>query len=118
MWVGLFFLGTAIWVLVDAKSIGVRKGLVKGAFNMGPWAWFFVVVFLWIVGFPCYLAARGKFKRAIADEQAAAAAASARPRNQLPTVSIDDLEKLAALRDKGVITEEEFALKKKQALSS
>jgi transgelin len=30
--------------------------------------------------------------------------------------SIDDLEKLANLKDRGVISEEEFALKKKQLL--
>jgi hypothetical protein len=33
-----------------------------------------------------------------------------------PTSSIDDLEKLAELKDKGVITQEEFEQKKKQIL--
>lgn len=32
------------------------------------------------------------------------------------TSNLDDLEKLAALRDKGIITEEEFEVKKKQLL--
>ncbi len=57
-------LGTSIWVLFDAKSIGVKKGLVTGIANMGPWTWFFVCLFLWIVGFPVYLAKRGELKRA------------------------------------------------------
>ena len=56
---------SAIWVLFDAKSIGVRKGLVTGLGNIGPWGWFFVVLFLWIIGFPMYLYYRGKFKEAL-----------------------------------------------------
>lgn len=55
---------SAIWVLIDAKKIGVRKGLVTGIGNMGPWSWFVVVLLLWIIGFPLYLFYRGKFKEA------------------------------------------------------
>lgn len=33
-----------------------------------------------------------------------------------PSSSLDDLEKLATLKDKGVITDEEFQLKKKEIL--
>ncbi|MBU1964225.1 MAG: hypothetical protein KKH02_01870 [Proteobacteria bacterium] len=59
----LVILGTSVWVLFDARSIGVKKGMVKGLANMGPWGWFFVTLFLWIVGFPAYLAMRGKYKK-------------------------------------------------------
>lgn len=59
----LVILGTSIWVLFDARAIGVKKGMVKGMANMGPWGWFFVTLFLWIVGFPAYLAMRGKYKK-------------------------------------------------------
>ena len=59
----LVILGTSVWVLFDARSIGVKKGMVKGLANMGPWGWFFVTLFLWIVGFPAYLAMRGKDKK-------------------------------------------------------
>jgi hypothetical protein len=59
----LVILGTSIWVLFDARAIGVKKGMVKGLANMGPWGWFFVTLFLWIVGFPAYLAMRGKYKK-------------------------------------------------------
>jgi hypothetical protein len=55
---------TSIWVVSDAKSIGVKKGQVKGILDMGPWGWFFLCLFLWIVGFPAYLAMRGKYKAA------------------------------------------------------
>jgi hypothetical protein len=60
----LIVVGTSIWVVSDAKSIGVKKGQVKGILDMGPWGWFFVCLFLWIVGFPAYLAMRGKYKAA------------------------------------------------------
>ena len=59
----LLVFGTSIWVLFDAKSIGVRKGQIEGIANMGPWGWFFVCLLLWIIGFPVYLAKRGEFKR-------------------------------------------------------
>ena len=59
----LVVIGTAIWVYFDAKSIGVKKGQVTGLANMGPGGWFFVTLLLWIVGFPAWLAMRGKFKK-------------------------------------------------------
>jgi hypothetical protein len=59
----LVILGTSIWVFFDARAIGVKKGLVKGVVVMGPWGWFFVTLFLWIIGFPAYLAMRGKYKK-------------------------------------------------------
>ena len=31
----LIVLGTSIWVLVDAKRIGVKKGQIKGFFDLG-----------------------------------------------------------------------------------
>jgi hypothetical protein len=54
---------TSIWVLIDAKTIGVKKGQIQGMGNIGPWGWFFVCLLLWIVGFPFYLAKRSEFKR-------------------------------------------------------
>ena len=54
---------TSIWVLVDAKTIGVKKGQITGVANMGPFGWFIVCLLLWIVGFPFYLAKRGEFKK-------------------------------------------------------
>jgi len=59
----LVILGTSIWVFFDARAIGVKKGLVKGLGDMGPWGWFFVTLLLWIIGFPAYLAMRGKYKK-------------------------------------------------------
>lgn len=56
-------IATSIWVLVDAKTIGVKKGQIQGMGNLGPLGWFFGCLLLWIVCFPFYLAKRGEFKR-------------------------------------------------------
>lgn len=53
----------SIWVVVDAKSIGVKRGQIKGFANMGPWGWFFACVFLFGLLFPFYLSKRDEFKR-------------------------------------------------------
>lgn len=109
MWLIIF--GSAIWVLIDAKNIGVRKGVITGMGNMGPWAWFFCCLLLWIVAFPIYLFKRGEFKKALQGEQPAAA-------NSSPTQkgSLADLEKLAELKEKGIISEAEFQAKKQEIL--
>jgi hypothetical protein len=59
----IIVIATSIWVLVDAKTIGVKKGQITGVANMGPFRWFIVCLLLWIVGFPLYLAKRGEFKK-------------------------------------------------------
>ncbi|MFC1806001.1 tetratricopeptide repeat protein [Planctomycetota bacterium] len=62
----LVVLATSIWVLIDAKTIGVRKGLLSGFVDMGPWGWFFACLLLWIIGFPLYLAMRPELKKTAA----------------------------------------------------
>lgn len=66
----LVIFGTSIWVFFDARSIGVKKGQVKGLVDMGPLGWFFVTLLLWIIGFPAYLATRNKYKK-ISEEKSA-----------------------------------------------
>lgn len=117
----LIVLVTSIWVLVDAKNIGVRKGLLSGLGDIGPWGWFFASLLLWIVAFPMYLYYRGQFKRAIAETNAvpppppplAPPASHLGGRGALP---VSDLEKLAELWRKGLLTDAEFEAKKKQLL--
>ena len=59
----LVVIGSSIWVVADAKSIGIRKGQIKGFSDLGPWGWFFACLLLWIVGFPLYLVQRSEYKR-------------------------------------------------------
>jgi hypothetical protein len=66
----LFFiivLVTSIWVLIDAKAIGVKKGQIQGMCNLSPWGWFFACLLLWIISFPFYLAKRSEFKHINSD---------------------------------------------------
>jgi hypothetical protein len=116
MW--LIVLGSAIWVLIDAKTIGVKKGLVTGMGNIGPWAWFFVTLLLWIVAFPMYLYYRGQFKLAVAATTVppSSVVSGSAGFNPPGGKAIEELEKLAALKEKGFITDSEFDAKKKQLL--
>jgi hypothetical protein len=116
MWI--IILVSAIWVLFDAKNIGVKMGLIPGMGNIGPWGWFFVTLLLWIVGFPMYLYYRGKFKLAVAGESSAVSVpiSGSAKSNRSESMAIEDLEKLASLKEKGLITEGEFEAKKKQLL--
>ena len=108
----LIVIATAIWVLFDAKTIGVKKGLVIGMGNMGAWGWFFSCLLFWIIGFPMYLYYRGKFKSAIIGTTFKNSVKPESARIE----TLNDLEQLAALKDKGVITDLEFQTKKKQIL--
>lgn len=71
---------SSIWVLIDARKIGVRRGLLPGIGNSGPLAWSMLTLFIWIVGFPLYLMYRGKYKAAIAAQGTQAGAVLAAPR--------------------------------------
>ena len=61
MW--LTVIGTSIWVFIDASSIGVKKGQIKGVSDMGPVSWLFACLLLWIISFPLYLSKRSEFIR-------------------------------------------------------
>lgn len=71
----LIILLSSIWVYVDAKRIGARKGLIKGFADLGPAGWLVSCVLLWIVSFPLYLVSRAKIKAASAATATVAAAA-------------------------------------------
>jgi|GEM_PF-2548161 len=119
MVIWLVVLISAIWVYFDAKSIGVRKGLIGGFFNLGAGSWCAVTLLLWIIGFPAYLIKRGDLKAAAAAGSAttAGAATSATASVAAQSERIANLEKLATLRDRGVLNAAEFELKKKELLA-
>ncbi|HUJ67033.1 MAG TPA: hypothetical protein VLX59_15930 [Acidimicrobiales bacterium] len=56
----LAFLVSDIWVAIDAKNLGAKRGTLGGFLDMGPVGWFFACLFLWIVAFPCYIVTRPK----------------------------------------------------------
>jgi len=59
--VWLIIIGTSIWVYIDAKRIGVKKGQLDGFCDLGAGAWAVVCLLLWIIGFPAYLIKRGEY---------------------------------------------------------
>jgi len=105
---------TSIWVVVDAKSIGVKRGIISGMWDMGPGGWFFACLFLWVIAFPFYLVKRNDYKLANPN-QTREANSEAPP--ELNDDSVARLEKLAELRDKGIVTEDEFNKKKQELLA-
>ena len=106
----LLILASSIWVYFDATRLGARKGLLKGGFtDMGPGGWLAACLGLWLVSFPLYLSCRSKI-------QAAAGSSSKSASSTTPADFTDRLEKLADLRAKGVLTEDEFNDQKSRLL--
>ncbi|MDD3178930.1 MAG: tetratricopeptide repeat protein [Opitutaceae bacterium] len=52
---------TMIWVIIDSKRIGVRKGVITGWGNMGRWTWVILCILFWAGAFPLYLLKRRDF---------------------------------------------------------
>lgn len=105
----LVMAGTSLWVLVDSKSIGVKKGKIKGFFDMGRAGWFFSCVLIWIVAFPAYLVKRNEYKRE---------PTSGRQTGDAQGLDIpSQIGKLGGLRAQGLVSEEEFQAKKTELLS-
>lgn len=60
--IGLIIIASTIWVGVDASKLGVKKGkLGGGVVDMSVTSWVICCFFLWLIAFPCYLVARGKY---------------------------------------------------------
>ncbi len=118
--VWLVVLGTSIWVAVDASNLGVRRGATSGGFfDMGVAGWLLCCLLLWIVGFPAYLVMRRRYVEAhqlAISNQGHLSTASWQPEYgasvTAPTGSesrlLADLSRLAALRDSGGVSEDEF----------
>jgi hypothetical protein len=53
-------LGTSLWAAIDSSKIGLRR--YKSGISYGPVVLFIACAFLWIVGFPWYLAMCYKIK--------------------------------------------------------
>ncbi len=102
--------GTSLWVLIDARSIGIKKGTTRGFFNMGPIGWFFACLLCWIAAFPAYLVKRREHTRAALTAVSASEPVTAEPSHA------DFMSQLGALADRssqGLLTDEEFQAQKK-----
>ncbi len=58
--VGVFTIaGTALIAAIEASQVGMVSDRKKGTYS--PLAWFFIVLLIWIIGYPAYLYKRRKY---------------------------------------------------------
>lgn len=110
LWVFLFVFW--IWTLLTVV-IDIFRSQDIGGFSKA--IWFLFILFLPLVGVVVYLIARGHgmARRSERQKEAAKGAYEDWIRSVAGSTSVaDELEKLANLRDRGVITEDEFRRQK------
>jgi len=107
-----------IWILVAVFIDIFRSHDLSG---WGKALWFLFVLIIPMIGVLVYLIARGGSMQERAMRQAQQQDQAFRQyvqSAQKPASSADELEKLASLRDRGVITPEEFDREKAKVLTS
>jgi len=52
-------LGTAYVASLEASKVGMKSDRKEGTYS--PTAWFFIITFMWIVGYPVYLYKRRRY---------------------------------------------------------
>ena len=58
-----FALGSCVWVYFDASELGIRRGgLGGGGLDMSRGSWVICCALIWLIAFPAYLVARGRYK--------------------------------------------------------
>ena len=111
----LMVLGTSIWAGIDAAKIGLNKYRTSLS---GPVLVVIGGCLLWIVVFPWYLVVRGAIlsgKAQLKDGSVIQAAATT-PVADSTTGIAEQLEKLASLREKGILSQAEFDQQKARIL--
>ena len=117
LWFTLFFIW--IWILISVVSDVFRSDDLNG---WGKALWAIFIIVLPYLGVFVYLIARGSKmqERNIKSMQAAQAAQADYIRSvagSSTTSTVDELQRLTELKDKGAITEDEFAALKAKALA-
>jgi hypothetical protein len=106
-------IGTTIWAGIDAKKIGAYK--YKNYIASDPVFLVLGSLLFWIIVFPSYLWLRGKIDEGSAELKDGYKNES-KSNLDIEPKSLDDLEKLYNLKEKGILTEEEFQEQKKKIL--
>jgi Short C-terminal domain len=124
MW--MVVLGTSIWVHFDANAFGFgKREVVPRALASGAWS--LARLALWIFSFPAKLAKRVKYKRVpdqpTIDSSLSPVLLAFFSRGQLTGAertmlsdAITQIKRLGQLRNQGIISEDEFATKKRELL--
>jgi hypothetical protein len=108
---------TSIWVYYDASKLGVHAtGLKPSRFrfhaDMEPVDWVVSFLLLWFIAFPAYIILRPGYARKCKQARSVAKAPSAAPVEYF----YEQIRNLSTLKSKGLITEEEFSLKRREVL--
>lgn len=116
----LIVLGTTIWAGIDASKIELRKYKLNGVTS--PATTVIACLFLWVIAFPWYLINKGKIERGEATLKDGTAPGGTQTPGAIPADTskpdvLAQLEKLAALRQKGMLTEQEYQVQKARILS-
>ena len=96
--------GTSIWTFLDSTKLRENGDELSGLANTTPVVWFVGCLLLWIVVFPLYLFVRPQLIHATASGS--------------HTDDLSRLEKLGDLRERGILTEEEFQQQKTSILEA
>lgn len=56
----LIYVTGIVWVTIDTKRIGVKKGLINGLGNMSRTGWIVATILIWIIAIPLYVFQRKK----------------------------------------------------------
>lgn len=56
------WIGSSLWVWLDARALGVKRGEIDPPFDMSPAGWFWSCIVCWSIVFPGYLAKRPQYK--------------------------------------------------------
>lgn len=116
----LIVLGTTIWAGIDASKIELRKYKLNGVTS--PATTVVACLLLWVIAFPWYLINKGKIARGEAMLKDGGIPSGPRVADPVHSTNpkpdtLAQLEKLAALRQKGMLTEQEFQTQKARLLS-
>ncbi len=120
-WSMMIFFSWVAWIVLLFRVIGdIFRNHSIGGFSKALWL-IFVIVIPWL-GVLIYLLANGDDmgRRNVAQQQASQDAADSYIRETAGSGgggSADELTKLAALRDSGVLTDDEFAAQKAKLLA-
>ncbi len=76
----------SIVVYVDARAIGIKKGLMPGFFNIGAGTWGFACFLFLIIALPAYLLKRGQYQHIIAEQKAQALLQQRQEQTSSPSV--------------------------------
>jgi len=108
---------TSIWVYFDANRLGVRATGARPKWfrfhaDMEPIDWAISFLLLWFIALPAYFMLRPRYVRDFRQ----LCKLSTAPRDERVEYFYEQIRNLSTLKSKGVITEEEFSLKRREVL--